>query len=134
MALGNPDNHGRNTALAKDIDGSVRLTPVYDLCPMRLDPSGVRRSTTWACTKPPGKTSLDLEPDWAAVCEVAAEGVMSAADLMAVLASKAEVLEKLPQLARELGIDEQVVQRAMSRCGGLADSIGNIRPSPNSPR
>ena len=63
LALGNPDNHGRNTALAKDIDGCVRLTPLFDFCPMRLDASGVRRSTTWGCMREPLGPSRDLDPD-----------------------------------------------------------------------
>ncbi len=126
LATGNPDNHGRNTALAKDVDGNVRLTPLFDFCPMRLDPTGVRRSTTWSCMKPSGKPSRDLAPDWAEICEVAAEGVMPAADLKAALASKADILGRLPDIARDLGVDEQVIQRAMSRCGELAEALTGL--------
>ncbi|HEY4253941.1 MAG TPA: HipA domain-containing protein, partial [Roseomonas sp.] len=60
LALGNPDNHGRNTALRKAPDGSVRLTPVYDFCPMRLEPGGIARSTTWRCMRLPNGPSRDL--------------------------------------------------------------------------
>ena len=49
LAMGNPDNHGRDTALRKITDGSIRLTPLFDFCPMRLDPTGVLHSTIWAC-------------------------------------------------------------------------------------
>lgn len=35
LATGNPDNHGRNTALSKRL-GSVRLSPLFDYAPMRL--------------------------------------------------------------------------------------------------
>jgi serine/threonine-protein kinase HipA len=80
QALGNPDNHGRNTALQKHVDGTVTLTPLFDLdlCPMRLDATGVRRSTTWACLRQQGGASRDLDPDWALVCDVAAAGTMPA--------------------------------------------------------
>lgn len=126
LALGNPDNHGRNTALQKDTDGSVRLTPVYDFCPMRLDRAGVRRSTTWACMKEPGGPSRDLAPNWSVVCDVAAEGVMAAEDLKATLTSKADVLRSLPLLARDLGIDQQVVDGAMGRCAELANTVRDL--------
>jgi serine/threonine-protein kinase HipA len=52
LAMGNPDNHGRNTVLQKDVDGTIRLTPLYDFCPMRLDRTVVARSTTWRCMRP----------------------------------------------------------------------------------
>ena len=30
LALGNPDNHGRNSALSKHQDGTIRLSPLFD--------------------------------------------------------------------------------------------------------
>jgi len=135
LALGNPDNHGRNTALQKDTDGSVRLTPLFDFCPMRLDTTGVRRSTTWACMRQPAGPSRDLDPDWSAVCDVAAEGVMEADELKDILASKADILRGLPGRAREFGLDQEIVQRAMGRCAEMADAVGNLgRKAGNAPR
>jgi serine/threonine-protein kinase HipA len=127
LAMGNPDNHGRNTALQKDTDGTIRLTPLFDFCPMRLDPTGVARSTSWACMKAFGKPSRDLAPDWSEVCEVAAAGVMPAADLKVALASKSEILRRLPEMARDMGVDGEVIQRAMARCKEMADAIGTLR-------
>jgi serine/threonine-protein kinase HipA len=127
LAMGNPDNHGRNTALQKDTDGTIRLTPLFDFCPMRLDPTGVARSTIWACMKAFGKPSRDLAPDWSEVCEVAAEGVMSAADLKAAVAAKSDILRRLPDMAVNIGLDGDVIQRAMARCHQMADAIGTLR-------
>ena len=126
LALGNPDNHGRNTALQKHTDGSIRLTPVYDLCPMRLDPTGIRRSTTWACMRVLGGPSRDLAPDWDIVCDVAAEGTMGAADLKSILASKAGILRSLPDRAHDLGVDRSVIHRAMNRCAEMADAVARL--------
>ncbi|WP_250265983.1 type II toxin-antitoxin system HipA family toxin [Rhodovastum atsumiense] len=126
LALGNPDNHGRNTALQKDTDGTIRLTPLYDFCPMRLDATGVRRSTTWACMKAPGGPSRDLTPDWNTVCEVATAGVMDASQLRRTLAAKADILRALPDRARALGLDPQVIQRAMGRCPEMADAVAGL--------
>jgi serine/threonine-protein kinase HipA len=46
VAFGNSDNHGRNTALIKRPSG-IGLSPIYDFAPMKADPEGVIRSTTW---------------------------------------------------------------------------------------
>ena len=43
---GNSDNHGRNTAIIKRPQG-IWLSPIYDFAPMKADPEGVTRTTTW---------------------------------------------------------------------------------------
>jgi serine/threonine-protein kinase HipA len=126
LAMGNPDNHGRNTALQKCPDGTVRLTPLYDFCPIRLDPTGVRRSTTWTCMKKPNERNRDLDPDWRIVCAVAADGIMDPATLKSEVASKAELLARLPERARALGVASEVIDRAMGRCQELARAISGI--------
>lgn len=44
--IANPDNHGRNQAVYRT-DAGIRLTPAYDLAPMRLDPESVAKATVW---------------------------------------------------------------------------------------
>jgi serine/threonine-protein kinase HipA len=126
QALGNPDNHGRNTALQKLPDGTIRLTPLFDFCPMKLDPTGIRRSTTWACMRPPGQIGRDLDPDWSTVCAVAAAGVMEPSDLRARIAAKASILADMPSLALAFGIPREIVDRAMSRCSDFARAVAAI--------
>jgi serine/threonine-protein kinase HipA len=65
LALGNPDNHGRNTALTKFQDGTVRLSPLFDFAPMRLAKEGIVRSTRWATMRDAGR---DHFPDWKKIC------------------------------------------------------------------
>lgn len=45
-AIGNTDNHGRNTSVLKQ-DGIIRLAPAYDLAPMVLDREAITRTTVW---------------------------------------------------------------------------------------
>ena len=47
VALGNRDNHLRNTALQRFEDGTIRLTPLFDFAPMMLHPDGIARSSRW---------------------------------------------------------------------------------------
>lgn len=46
IAFGNSDNHGRNMAFLRD-EQKIWLAPIYDFAPMRADPEGIIRSTTW---------------------------------------------------------------------------------------
>ena len=46
LVFGNSDNHCRNIAVLKT-DRTVRLAPIFDFAPMRMDPEGITRTTTW---------------------------------------------------------------------------------------
>ena len=52
LAMGNPDNHGRNTALQKAPDGWIGLTPLFDFTPMRLDPGGMHAAHQMGLPEP----------------------------------------------------------------------------------
>ena len=62
VALGNTDNHARNTAVLKRTDGVIELTPLYDFAPMVLDPQGIARVCRW-------RDEEDGFPVWSRVAE-----------------------------------------------------------------
>jgi serine/threonine-protein kinase HipA len=70
LALGNKDNHARNTALQRDFSGGVRLTPLFDFAPMYMHPDGIARQIRWV-------DNDGGSPDWGRVvnrvCEIGAE-------------------------------------------------------------
>jgi serine/threonine-protein kinase HipA len=129
LAMGNPDNHGRNTALQKDIDGTLRLSPLFDFCPMKMDPTGIRRSTKWGCMARSGGGTQDLNPDWALVCEVACGDKLPAEELKKRVAAKGEVIARLPEVAKEKGVPTEVIARAMGRCAELAAAVRRLSDS-----
>jgi serine/threonine-protein kinase HipA len=47
LALRNTDNHARNTAIQRTVDGRIALTPLFDFAPMFKDPEVVARSCLW---------------------------------------------------------------------------------------
>ena len=47
LAMRNTDNHARNTAIQRTVDGRVALTPLFDFAPMFKDPEVVARSCLW---------------------------------------------------------------------------------------
>ncbi|MGH7269102.1 MAG: type II toxin-antitoxin system HipA family toxin, partial [Polyangiaceae bacterium] len=61
VALGNTDNHARNTSVLKWPDGRIELSPLYDFAPMILDQRMIARVSRW-------EDNADF-PDWARVAD-----------------------------------------------------------------
>jgi serine/threonine-protein kinase HipA len=120
LALGNPDNHGRNSALSKHPDGTIRLSPLFDFAPMRLAKEGIVRSTRWALMRDAGRDHL---PDWKRICVELMPRPDERRGLLTALSAFAERLRHAPKVARELGASPQILERAMSRCAEIANSV-----------
>jgi serine/threonine-protein kinase HipA len=117
LALGNKDNHARNTALQRDFSGGVRLTPLYDFVPMYLHPDGIARRIRW-------KADNGERPDWAAVVDevcslpnaAPARGrrrtsgpPLARAPLVDGLKAMAPVLREVAERGSQLGIEDDVL-------------------------
>ncbi|MDE4914497.1 HipA domain-containing protein [Methylobacterium sp. 092160098-2] len=128
LAMGNPDNHGRNTALSKGGTGGIRLSPLFDFAPMRLAPADRGRPTKWACMRSVGS---DHDPDWRIVCAAAA-GRLDAGPIEDLLLSKLDLFRRLPELAAEHGVPAKVIEIAIVRQSReVADGIAALeRPKP----
>jgi serine/threonine-protein kinase HipA len=67
LALGNKDNHARNTAVQRDFHGHIALAPLYDFAPMYLHPDGIARRIRW-------EGNDNGQPEWgrvvSRVCEL----------------------------------------------------------------
>ncbi len=127
LAMGNTDNHGRNTALQKLHDNAVALTPLYDFTPTRLDPRLVPRSTRWTCLN-----GADADPDLQIVVDTATEilqeaGVECAPGALAhAFAGKAGFLIDLPTLARKAGLSPDVVAVGLARHQDAARAVERL--------
>lgn len=120
LALGNPDNHGRNSALSKHQDGTIRLSPLFDFAPMRLAKEGIVRPTRWATMR---DSARDHRPDWRRICAelMPDDGEQNA--LEAMLVQFAEQLRQVPAMAKERGASAAILDHAMGRCLEIADSV-----------
>ncbi len=119
LALGNKDNHARYTAIRRDFEGKIALTPLYDFAPMVLHPDGIARRIRWENNdngQPDIKRVIDR------VCELAAglpapgrnktvprirrdalvEGLKSMAITLEQLADDGECMGLEPELVRHL--------------------------------
>ncbi|BAI76792.1 hipA domain protein (plasmid) [Azospirillum sp. B510] len=126
-AMGDTDNHGRNTALQKRSDGWIGLTPRFDFAPMVLDPGIIAPSTRWECLRGSG-----FPIRFERICEAAAavtgnEGVGER--LAGVLSAKADAVAALPETARIHGVPEPVIARAFAACGELAAALAALPTS-----
>ena len=117
LAIGNTDNHGRNTSLLKHVDGRVEISPVYDFAPMFLDPELIKRATHWRSEPPGGGV-----PDWADVCETL-DALVPRDVLAGALTDFGGRLGELPQKMRELGVDAEIIERRERPIGEIARGL-----------
>lgn len=101
IALGNKDNHARNTAIQRRHDGTVSLTPLFDFAPMWLHPDGIARRIRW-------QADDGGSPNWASVIEQACDAAkVDRATVSAGVRMMRAPLATLFADARLLGIEEQ---------------------------
>lgn len=120
LALGNTDNHGRNTSLLKQEDGRVELAPIYDFAPMFLDPELIKRSTRWRSERSPSGM-----PDWNDVCDALA-GLIPREVLAPRLREFSERLHALPGKMLEVGVDREIRQRLERGIHELARALTTV--------
>jgi serine/threonine-protein kinase HipA len=111
LALGNSDNHARNTAFLKD-GSQVRLSPVFDLAPMELDPEGIVRASHW-------HREGHLRPDWSRVATTLAQW-MDRDRVVDRLRALAPRVRSLPETTIVHGLPAGVVEHCRSRWETLA--------------
>jgi serine/threonine-protein kinase HipA len=116
LALGNKDNHARNTAIQRDFNGRIALTPLYDFAPMYLHPDGIARRIRW-------DGNDGGQPDWERVldrvCELAvqmqrerrkkAPGSVQRTALVEGLKEMVPALEHIAADGEAMGLDATVL-------------------------
>ncbi len=131
LAMGNRDNHGRNTAVLKHRDGRIELTPLYDFGPTFLDARGLPRATSWA--------GAQLQAtDWnGALLDLATRFSERDIDLMPVIkrlmAHLRELggrLQSLSQIMRECGVDEFIIERRTQDIENVSNALMKLGDVP----
>jgi serine/threonine-protein kinase HipA len=117
LALANSDNHARNTAFLKR-GRQVRLSPLFDLAPMELDPEGIVRASRW-------RSEGHLRPDWSRVATTLAEWI-ERDRTVEHLRSLAPRVGRLPQTSADCGLPRAVVERCLPRWETLARDLGAV--------
>lgn len=122
VAMGNTDNHGRNTAMQYSPDGIAQLTPLFDFAPMILDDSGISRVCRWKNADNGGY------PDWAKViASVARLDIdVSEAPLRTGLQAFSQRFIHLPAILRECGVDKNLIKRISGRVDHVKLSLESV--------
>lgn len=121
-ALRNTDNHGRNSAFIKYEGGRVILSPLYDFAPMFLDPEGIARSSRWVGPLEP----TTGRPAWGVIAE-SLYPHLDQEGTKAFLSGHAEKVERLPDVMRECGVEDTVIEGVARRCTEIAADLRDTR-------
>jgi serine/threonine-protein kinase HipA len=116
VALGNTDNHGRNTVFLRQAGGKTEISPLFDFAPMFLDPEGVARATRWQFERP--GEPVDWERATATLSDMAKQ------DLAGTLREVAAGVADLPRILEECGVDPEVRDRCLPRIEVVLEGLG----------
>jgi serine/threonine-protein kinase HipA len=120
VALGNKDNHARNTAFQRRNDGSIGLTPVFDFAPMMLHPDGIARRMRWA-------QDDNGSPHWASVVQQAADATGIAPDpVVQALREMAGPMKELPRFALHAGVAQAIVDMQEAVIANIAGQLARL--------
>lgn len=121
LAFGNKDNHARNTALQRDFEGRIALTPLFDFAPMYLHPDGLARRMRWR-----GKERPDV--DWNAVLdEVAHRTAWPCEDLVEGLCALIAPLDDIRRRPGDFGLEPSVQDYVLPRVTAQLAALEQLR-------
>lgn len=103
LAIRNTDNHARNTAIQQLANGTVQLTPVFDIAPMFMDRDMIARASRWLDKH--GK----VINNFADVIEELPLKDEEKSTVMLSIKSFAKVMENLPLTMAECGVDADII-------------------------
>ncbi len=125
QALRNTDNHARNTAMQILPDGTCQLTPVFDFCPMFMDPEGISRAVHWR----------DMAGKRIETLTEAVEQLVVADDEKTTIAQRLKAfgndLEKLPAICRDEGVEPEVLEQCQGAIKRVARELQAIPVKPS---
>ena len=119
VALGNTDNHARNTAILKTDGGPIELSPLYDFAPMVLDPSGIARVSRWNAEE-------SGFPRWGRVAETLDGLGLDGTATKRRLRELAAAIAELPPMMKDEGVPPRVIDAREGRIARTARSLEEI--------
>lgn len=120
QALRNTDNHARNTAVQRCSDGRVQLTPVFDFAPTYKDPEMIPRAVHWI-----DRENRRVE-DWPTIMGAIAWTPGEREIAARTLHGFAGTVARLPEIARDCGVEEVVINDCRGAIDRVAGSLGRI--------
>ena len=125
LAIRNTDNHARNTALQQLPDGTVQLTPLFDIAPMFLDREMIARSCRWLDHN--GHEITDLNQ----IIELLQVSETERLEIHTAIRDFIEVINNLPDTMRENGVDDFIIEHCKYSIEKQFDTLSLLRPIPS---
>ncbi len=133
LALLNKDNHARNTAVQRDFNGRIALTPLYDFAPMYLHPDGIARRIRW-------QDNDNGRPDWRRVvdrvCDLGAQAQkarrrrgpapIAREPLVAGIKAMEPALQAIAAQGEAMGLEAAVIEHLRPHILARADELAAL--------
>ena len=123
LALGNRDNHGRNMAVLKNIDGTLELAPLYDFGPSFLDARAIARVIHWDGEEVGRRDWTHIMRNLRTRLEESGIVLSDWPGLLQSTRAFADKLDRLPGLMRECGIASHILERRRPEIERLAREL-----------
>ena len=121
VALGNKDNHTRNTAIQRLNDGTIQLTPLFDFAPMWLHPDGIARTTRWE------KDDHGGMPIWGSVITQIEECTgIDSTEIKHTMIQQLPLYENLLDEMKKINIDDEILQNSHHRILNICQQIQEL--------
>ncbi|MDR3390943.1 MAG: HipA domain-containing protein [Sulfuriferula sp.] len=117
LAIRNTDNHARNTAIQQLANGTVQLTPVFDIAPMFMDRDMIPRASRWLDKH--GKVINDFSD----VIEGLPFKNEEKNTVMFSIKSFSNVIENLPLTMEECGVDADIIEHCKRAINQVCEDI-----------
>ncbi|MHB0992169.1 MAG: type II toxin-antitoxin system HipA family toxin [Burkholderiales bacterium] len=120
LAIRNTDNHARNTAIQQLANGTVQLTPVFDIAPMFMDRDMVPRASRWLDSR--GK----VIHNFADVIEALPLKHEEKNTVMLSIKSFSDAIENLPLTMAECGVDADIIEHCKPSINLVCENIEKV--------
>jgi serine/threonine-protein kinase HipA len=127
LALGNRDNHGRNMAVLKKIDGTLELAPSYDFGPSFLDARSIVRVIRWEGEEPGRRDWSHIIRNLAIRMEEAGVVFANWPRLVGWMSGFADQLDALPGLMSECGVALHIIERRRPEIERLVRELRELK-------
>ena len=127
MAMRNTDNHARNTSVQRLLDGTVRLTPLYDFAPMFMDREMIVRGCKW-------RTTEREIVEWDEIVDRIALASSEKPLVLAALRDFGTVVGALPETMRDCGVEDVVIEQCRRQIDTQSERLQRIRGHGQAPQ
>ncbi len=126
VAMGNTDNHGRNTAVLKK-NNIIELSPLFDFAPMFFDPDGIARAFKWDNDF----ESLGSVINYGSIIDSLRFNNEERGQAKKEILSLSEKIERLPDIMVKHGVDDVITNDLSGKRKQTIENISTVKKKDN---